>query len=236
MTTVAERLSSAPRFAETDGLVENLRNQKNRILPYLGFLAGSVDNPNQKKIDQSFSGNALNPLINGSAQLVVMGICRIFDEKNPLLVKALEATQEVSDELEQQRKSAHNDWGDSWLQLGQLATEINRTKERAENFYQSDLYARIRVFRTEDLAHADAYPSRDREKFNLGHEKIKISLEEVISAATDTIEIVDSLISHWRFHIEDSHQSLDIRIRYTKCFWDALPNFSKEENSKLVFE
>jgi hypothetical protein len=232
----ADALKKLDGFQSIESDFIQLWRQKNSLIQPLGFLQASLEPQVNEKLEASYSGNALNGLIKMSAQHIVLGLSRFWDGEPPRPQRTLTAILNISDELEQLRKKCHPDWDDAWLQIGSLGSKVSKTLKKSNDFVSSKEFAHMRVFRTEQLAHSLDGISRDRRKFKMERQALSITYDGVISAAKSTIEIFDSLCSHWKFHIENSFDSVALHAGYSRMFWSTLGKLSEIEDESLIFE
>ncbi|MEM6387393.1 MAG: hypothetical protein AAF718_14275 [Pseudomonadota bacterium] len=187
-----------------------------------------------EKINDSFSGNAIANFGIFSAQLILLGVNRIWDNDGRRVCGAIESIAENVPRIEIARRAAHPDWEDDWLQISSFGKAVSETMELSQKLLASKEFAEARVLRTEFLAHSLPENSRDRKKFNLVGVKVAPSLDTVDKIAKDTIEVVDRIISHWEFHIENSMQSVKLQEGYTRLFWNSVPKLADSENYSFL--
>ncbi len=223
-----------PSSVEIQNQVDVLRNEKNRLIPDLGWLVGTINNSDQSKIDNSYSGHAVDHFSMASAQLLVLGLMRIWDKDGDRVLTTLQKIQNISNEIELKRHEVHPEWPSQALEVGFLESAIASSMSRASELINSKELRELRVFRTENLAHFLDGQSRDRERLNLSESDVSPTFNQVVSAAHETVEIIDRIISHWEFHIENSNSSIDLQAKYARMFWNALPKLSDAEDSAFL--
>ena len=214
--------------------IQNLRLIAGEIIERAAFLSASVGNKNQEKLRDSFSGHALHPLIRGSAHLCIVALCRFWDKSYAL--ETIQAIKNHQKSIQDIRKRAHPDWPDPRLQIGTLEHEIDETIRLAAELLASPEYRHCRSLRTERLAHFPDGPSRDRKKLLGEHVEPSTKYDDLNKLSIKTLAILDRMISHWEFHVENSQDTYELFRKYSLIFWDSLPYFSKVENDAILWQ
>ena len=138
-------------------------------------------------------------------------------------------------EISNIRSEEHPDFPPDALQEGTLSKEIQETIILCEELLSDEAYKKVRVYRTEYLAHNSYKPSRDRIKHFGQKEAPAPRYGDVVDISKKSLTVLDRMISHWEFHVELSMDSFKIQKSYAKMFWHALPKFEEEEDVSLIY-
>jgi hypothetical protein len=233
---VADELNQLSGYESIERDFALLRRDKIALIRPLAFLQSSLEPGVSEKLESSYSGHAVIGQIEVSAQHLVLTINRFWDGKPARPLSVLSSVREISDEIEQIRLKSHPDWENASLQIGTLKDSITQTLDESSDFHASPEFANLRVFRTEKLSHSVHGESRDRRKFKMNGAELKLTYSDVISAARKTITVFDKICSHWKFHIENSFDTLNLETGYSRMFWRALGKLSEVEDESLIYQ
>ena len=214
--------------------IKNLRLIGSEIIERAAFLKASVGNQNQEKLRDSFAGHALHPLIRGSAHLCIVALCRFWDKSYAL--ETILGIKKHGKAIQDIRKRAHPDWTDPQLQIGTLEYEVDETIRLAMELLDSAEYKHCRSLRTERLAHFPDGPSRDRKKLLGEHVEPSTKYDDIDQLSIKTLAILDRMILHWEFHVENSQDTYELFRKYSLIFWNSLPYFSKIEDDSILWQ
>lgn len=214
---------------------ELIRREKDILVRQVALLEASRREEVGKKISNSFSGNAAQSLIVGTAQLAALTLERIWDpsEENPLTVAI--SADGLNEEIKQDRLSGKlPNWDEDLLGLDKIPQNAKELVESCNQYMDSELRKRLRIYRTEQLAHNKRGNSRDRHKLGAGLQDFSVTFDDISTACEITLKIVDRLSSLINFHVEGSQSQMALYIGYAAMFWDACPVFSDVENLALL--
>lgn len=227
--TGREWLQNIPNWDSISCEIDRLQNIKSSLSPDLAFLIATINNPEMRKIENSYSGHTMRAIIKAVSHSATMGISRFWDADNP--IKLARSIKAQCSEIIDCRKRKLPFWPDENLQVNHLKECVSETEEMCDKLIRSNEFNLVRVFRTEQIAHyIPGRDSKDRKKFGLLGDEGDPQFDDVISLAHESLKIFDRLKSHWDFHVENSLEKLSIEKKYAHMFWKALPEFSKIED------
>lgn len=246
MATYRELLEQQPGTDELTRLVLDLRTDKDALVSYYAIIKTLISSEFFEKVENSYSGHVLHFAFGSILRGACMAIDRIWDgsglpgkgppkgESGSRLLYAINAVDSQLEMVTDLLLNAnpppdpfpHFRWRDHYVQSARRSLKV--TSRRAESFFVSQNRARIRVFRSENIAHR-LRRSRDRKMLHDPESEISIPINELLAACRVTIKVVDRLIYLWLHEHDSSGDAIRNRILYAKAFVDALPVFSEVE-------
>jgi len=210
--------------------------EKDHLITHLAFLKVSTEAGAGDKFSNSYSGHVVKRLIRGAAQLAVLTIERIWDPKE---VNPISICGSAYFHVEALVKEKHEEFpqrGDAEAEIARNKLSLEIIEHQGRLFNDSHLRRRIRIYRTEELAHNLKGISNERRRFGKDIDVLSVTIDDVMKAAEQTIEVVDELVRILCFRHESSGRSMGIQMAYAKMFWSALPVLSKVEDTSFLDE
>ncbi|WP_299826701.1 hypothetical protein [uncultured Roseobacter sp.] len=218
---------------QIDQIVDELDQAYNSSLYDIGFLSATIGNPNVKKIDQSFSGHALDVAIRAVVAKVVLYVARCWENNGSSVLRAAKLLKGWGERIETERREEHPDWSDESLEIGQVEAKIEKLHFEAHAFIERADYKYLRVHRDEELAHHLRGKSASRRKLEeTGVAIDPATYDQVVELAQLTAEFFSRILQIWRFTIKHPENWIDNSKDHTELFWEILPDLAEQEGSR----
>lgn len=210
--------------------LEQLDDEKSLGIALLALSRTVIDRPElYKKIEDSYSGHALDLMIKVSLREIRMWCCRVWEKNGNSLPIVASLLSQKQLEISEWRKGAHPDWPETFLGLDKLPQNISEFCNQVTSISDGDLIKKLRITRDEHFAHLLAGKAGSRKFLDTQAIEQGYSWSEVQELVSISLGPISQAILIWRFHSHDVERSISVYQRYCENFGEVLPNLSDAE-------